>query len=294
MQAIDQPSYLGIDKIGNLVIKTIGGLDAEQMVTAKLSLLAAYAQVQANIAQPKKDKQGAQFRNGQSYKYADLNSVIAAIQEASKDIDIAYIQQPVMDGGKSGVINYLLNSKGAIMNFGAYLLDVGGARPQDAGGALTYARRYSISAIFGIASEEDTDAQEFQSKPSYVSPNQLAGLTIMYNGKRTDLSTVYAKALAGDTLAKQVIMDKGNSVNTKVAIKSINSIYEFNKKIAELENQEKERIRKEDEKAKAKKQESIDKQAAKIIDPPYTESFKKLSNETTKSDPFDEAMKKVR
>ena len=274
MQAIEAPKTSGIDKIGHFVVYTIGGLDAQQIVEAKLALMKDFSEVQANIKQPKKDKQGAQFRNGQSYKYADLNSVISEIQEASQGHDIAYIQQPVMDGGKAGVDNYLLNSKGAIMDFGTYLLDVGGARPQDAGGAMTYARRYSISAIFGIASEEDTDAQEFQAKPSFVSPNQLAGLTIMYNGKRTDLATVYAKALAGDTLAKQVIKGKGNSVNTKVAIKSINSIYEFNKKIADLENREKAEIQKEDQKAEAKKQEKID-------------------HDTAKTDPFDVAMQKA-
>lgn len=274
MQAIEAPKTSGIDKIGHFAVYTIGGLDAQQIVEAKLALMKDFSEVQANIKQPKKDKQGAQFKNGQSYKYADLNSVISEIQEASKGHDIAYIQQPVMDGGQAGVDNYLLNSKGAIMDFGAYLLDVGGARPQDAGGAMTYARRYSISAIFGIASEEDTDAQEFQAKPSFVSPNQLAGLTIMYNGKRTDLATVYAKALAGDTLAKQVIKDKGNSVNTKVAIKSINSIYEFNKKIADLEKREKAEIQKEDQKTKAKKQEKIDHDTAKI-------------------DPFDVAMQKA-
>lgn len=274
MQAIEAPKTNGIDKIGRFTVYTIGGLDAQQIIEAKLALMKDFSEVQANIKQPKKDKQGAQFRNGQSYKYADLNSVISEIQEASKGHDIAYIQQPVMDGGKAGVDNYLLNSKGAIMDFGTYLLDVGGARPQDAGGAMTYARRYSISAIFGIASEEDTDAQEFQAKPSFTSPGQLAGLTIMYNGKRTDLTTVYAKALAGDTLAKQVIKDKGNSVNTKVAIKSINSIYEFNKKITDLEKQEKAAIQKEDQKAKAKKQEKIDHDTAKI-------------------DPFDVAMQKA-
>lgn len=274
MQAIEAPKTNGIDKIGRFTVYTIGGLDAQQIIEAKLALMKDFSEVQANINQPKKDKQGAQFRNGQSYKYADLNSVISEIQEASKEHDIAYIQQPVMDGGKAGVDNYLLNSKGAIMDFGAYLLDVGGARPQDAGGAMTYARRYSISAIFGIASEEDTDAQEFQAKPSFTSPGQLAGLTIVYNGKRTDLTTVYAKALAGDTLAKQVIKDKGNSVNTKVAIKSINSIYEFNKKITDLEKQEKAAIQKEDQKAKAKKQEKIDHDTAKI-------------------DPFDVAMQKA-
>lgn len=288
MELLEHEQQVGTDNLGAFILHTIGGLNAKQILEAKLSLLSAYTRVQANILQPKKDKQGAKFKNGQSYKYADLNSVISAIQEASKGIDIAYIQQPIMNGGKSGVRNYILNSKGAIIDFGAYLLDVGGSRPTDVGGALTYSRRYSISSLFGIASEEDTDVQEYQAKPEFVSPNQLAGLTIMYDGKRTDLSTVYAKALAGDALAKQVIKDKGNSVNTKVAIKSINSIYEFNKKLADMEEQEKEKIQQED-------QEEINQAAANIIDPPYAET-KEFKEQVAKpkKDPFDEAMKKVK
>ena len=94
MQAIEAPKTSGIDKIGNFAVYTIGGLDAQQIVEAKLALMKDFSEVQANIKQPKKDKQGAQFRNGQSYKYADLNSVISEIQEASKGHDIAYIQQP--------------------------------------------------------------------------------------------------------------------------------------------------------------------------------------------------------
>ena len=295
MELLEHKAQIGTDCVGGFVIHTIGGLDAKQILEAKLSLLTAYTKVQANILQPKKDKQGAVFKNGHSYKYADLNSVIAAIQEASKGIDTAYIQQPVMDGGKSGVHNYILNSKGAIMDFGAYLLDVSSPRPMDAGGALTYSRRYSISSLFGIASEEDTDAQEYQYKPEFISPNQIAGLTIMYDGKRTDLSTVYAKALAGDTLAKQVIKDKGNSVNTKIAIRSINSVYEFNKKLVDLEKQEKKKIQEEDQKAENEKQDQINNAAANIIDPPYTETaeFKKKLDKEPKKDPFDEAMKKV-
>ena len=173
------------------------------------------------------------------------------------------------------------------MDFGTFLLPISSPRPQESGSALTYARRYSISSIFGIASE-DTDAQEFQYKPDYLAPGQIAGLTIMYDGKRTDLTTVYAKALAGDELAKQVIKDKGNSVNTKVAIKSINSLYEFNKKLADMEEQEREKNQQED-------QEKINKASADITDPPYTETeeFKKQVDKEPKTDPFDAAMKKA-
>ena len=147
------------DWIGQICFKSISGLKPEDALKAKLALMSSFVNVQRKLQQPSKDKQGY------GYKYADLNGVIKAIQEASEDEDIAYIQQPITVGGQTGIHNYLLNSQGAIFDFGSYLLDIGSPNPQEYGKALTYARRYSISAIYGIASEDDTDAKEFKSKP---------------------------------------------------------------------------------------------------------------------------------
>lgn len=173
MQLLESPA----DWIGQICFKAISGLKPEDALKAKLALMSAFVNVQRKLQQPSKDKQGY------GYKYADLNGVIKAIQEASSDEDIAYIQQPVTDGGKTGIHNYLLNSKGAIFDFGSYMLDIGSPNPQEYGKALTYARRYSISAIYGIASEDDTDAKEFNSKPDYMTPKELKGMTINYDGK---------------------------------------------------------------------------------------------------------------
>ncbi|MCZ4016659.1 ERF family protein [Lactobacillus crispatus] len=144
----------------------------------------------------------------------------------------------------------MLNSKGAIFDFGSYMLDIGSPNPQEYGKALTYARRYSISAIYGIASEDDTDAKEFNSKPDYMTPKELKGMTINYDGKRKDLTEVFAMAMAGDELAKQVIKDKGNSVNAKIAIKSISAIYEFSKGLLKDRDKEKSKQDAEDQKIK--------------------------------------------
>lgn len=258
-QLIEGPA----DLIGQAYFKAISGLSPEAAVKAKLALLSSFVNVQAKLEQPSKDK------DGYGYKYADLNGVIKQIQKASEGEDIAFLQQPVTVGGDTGVHNYLFNSKGAIFDFGTYLLPIGAPNPQKYGTALTYARRYSISAIYGIASEDDTDAQEFNSKPDYMTPNELKGVTINYDGKQTDLVEVFAKAMAGDELAKQVIKEKDNSVNTKIAIKSISDIYNLSKKL--MDEREKEKAKQDAEKQKIKelvdgKKESNEKDA-KFDDP---------------------------
>ena len=247
--------------IGQIYFRSIPGLKPEEALKAQLALLSAFVNVQKKIQQPSKDKQGY------GYKYADLNGVINAIQTASDGEDIAYIQQPVTDGGKTGIHNYLINSQGAIFDFGTYLLDIGSPNPQEYGKALTYARRYSISATYGIASEDDTDAKEFKAKPDYMTPKELKGMTITYDGKRKDLTEVFAMAMAGDELAKQVIKDEDNSVNAKIAIKSISAIYKFSQGL--MKDRDKEQA----------KQDAEDQKIREIVD------GKKDS--TKKKDPFE-------
>ena len=268
------------DWIGQIHFTGLPLLSSEELKEAQKSLMKAYVDTQHILDQPGKN------HDGYGYKYADLNDVISSIQAATEDLDIAYIQQPVTHGGQTGIHNYLINSQGAIFDFGSYLIDLGKPSPQEHGKCLTYVRRYSISSIFGIASEDDTDAKEFEGKEDFLSPSELSGIKVVYQQKKRDLVEVIAMAMAGDELAKQIIADKDNPVKTKLAIKSITKMYKFSEDLIDKKSTAKEKL------VTAEKKE----QAAKVIDPPYTESseFKKLSNEATKSDPFDEAMKKVR
>lgn len=207
------------DIFGGWVYRTIGGMPLEKQVEAKLALLDSIVKFQQKLDQPSKS------RDGYGYKYADLADVIRAIKSASNGLDIAYIQQPVSKGNQVGVHNYLVNSKGAIADWGSYMIEVNNSKAQSNGSALTYARRYSISCIFGIASENDDDAQKLNSKPTFVTPEELQGLTVNYKGKATQIVDVYAKALQGDELAKQILRAKDAKPATKDAVKSLDQIY---------------------------------------------------------------------
>lgn len=278
MQKLNAP----VNWIGQICFSGLPLLSSEELKEAQKSLMKAYVDAQHILDQPSKN------HDGYGYKYADLNDVISSIQAATNDLDIAYIQQPITQGGQTGIHNYLINSQGAIFDFGSYLIDLGKPSPQEHGKCLTYVRRYSISSIFGIASEDDTDAKEFEGKEDFLPPNELQGIKVAYGNKKRDLVEVTAMAMAGDELAKQVISDKGNPAKTKIAIKSITKMYKFAENLIDKKDKAK-------NKSQAEEQEKINQAAAKIIDSPYTETseFKKQVDKESKKDPFDEAMKKV-
>lgn len=244
--------------IGLMNIQTIVGMDAKQSLDAKLSLLNSFVQVKQALEQPSKSK------DGYGYKYADLNAVLTAIQKAIGELDLAYIQQPVNETAKTGVENYIFNSKGAVIDFGSYLLDITKPQAQQYGSALTYCRRYSISSIFGIASEEDTDAKEL---PQYMSPTEIEKLTLSYKGKQVALSKLFSLGLAGDLAAKGKLLDRDNNNVTKLAVKSMTDMWDFASEISAMKSEANEKVKTKKDKEKKEKQAAVNKVQQSQKDP---------------------------
>lgn len=260
MELLNEPKnpIASPQSVGLMNIQTIVGMDAKQSLDAKLSLLNSFVQVKQALEQPSKSK------DGYGYKYADLNAVLTAIQKAIGELDLAYIQQPVNEIAKTGVENYIFNSKGAVIDFGSYLLDITKPQAQQYGSALTYCRRYSISSIFGIASEEDTDAKEL---PQYMSPTEIEKLTLSYKGKQVALSKLFSLGLAGDLAAKGKLLDRDNNNVTKLAVKSMTDMWDFASEISAMKSEANEKVKTKKDKEKKEKQAAVNKVQQSQKDP---------------------------
>jgi hypothetical protein len=100
-------------------------------------------------------------------RYADLPAVREAVVPALTEHGLSVVQVPSIDeAGNFVLITRLLHASGEWLQ-SSYPLPMDPGRPQALGSALTYARRYSLSAITGIAADEDDDATgaEKQAKP---------------------------------------------------------------------------------------------------------------------------------
>jgi len=112
-----------------------------------------------------KDKLNPHFKN----KYASLDNILEAIKEPLKKANLTFIQQP-LEGGKLKTVLVEIESG----EFVESTMDILLAKndPQGQGSALTYARRYALSAILGISTDEDDDgnaATPQQTKPAQAS-----------------------------------------------------------------------------------------------------------------------------
>lgn len=99
-------------------------------------------------------------RDGYNYRYATLGNIIAKSREHLKKNGLAIMQFPIAGTKALGVITVLLHESGQFIR-ARFLMPIPGLSgtnvTQDGGAAITYARRYAMSAVLCIASDEDTD-----------------------------------------------------------------------------------------------------------------------------------------
>jgi hypothetical protein len=90
--------------------------------------------------------------------YATLNSVMDSCREALLNNGIWLTQYPVpSEPGHLGLVTKLVHAESGQWQSSHAVVPLPKNDPQGLGIAMTYIRRYSISAMLGIVTEEDTD-----------------------------------------------------------------------------------------------------------------------------------------
>ncbi|WP_053035414.1 ERF family protein [Staphylococcus haemolyticus] len=148
----------------------------------------ALANFHKELKQPMKDANNPFFKS----KYAPLENVVEAIDDVAPKFGLTYSQYPVTtDDGKVGISTVLLHESGEFIEYPPATTKPDKNTPQGVGSALTYMRRYSLSAVFGITSDQDDDGNE-------ASGNTKAKQTSNKNVQMASAQTI-------GTLKKEVI-----------------------------------------------------------------------------------------
>lgn len=119
------------------------------MTTGKLA--EALAKAQGEMRGAKKDSENPFFKSA----YADLASVWDACREALSKNELAVAQLTDILDGAMVLKTILMHTSGESLT-GILPIQVGEtATAQQIGSAITYARRYSLAAMVGVAPEDD-------------------------------------------------------------------------------------------------------------------------------------------
>ncbi|RQW65746.1 single-stranded DNA-binding protein [Listeria sp. SHR_NRA_18] len=154
------------------------------------------AEFQESVEQPAKTANNPFFKS----KYVPLENVISAIKNKAHALGLSYIQIPLAEENKVGIKTIISHSSGEFIEFDPFLLPVDKNTAQGAGSALTYARRYTLSAAFGIASDDDDDgnAASGVQKQKNNNPQPLAMATKEKIAKLHAMFKEYAELKGGD------------------------------------------------------------------------------------------------
>lgn len=128
------------------------------------------------VKQPYKDADNPYYKS----KFVPLENVIEAIDDVAPKNGLSFTQWALNDEkGRVGVATLLMHTSGEYIEYDPVFMNVEKNTPQGAGSLISYLKRYTLSAIFGITSDKDDDANQAsktQSKAKQQNNNAEVGM----------------------------------------------------------------------------------------------------------------------
>lgn len=115
----------------------------------------ALAKFQSEVSDPNRTKENAFLKS----KYVTLDSLLQAVRPVLANNGLSFLQVPFTGADAVSVTTMLLHESGEWLESDPFTLPLMKKDPQGVGSVVTYARRYSLSSILGVAWDEDDDAQ---------------------------------------------------------------------------------------------------------------------------------------
>tara|TARA_A100001391_G_scaffold3002_1_gene2573 strand:- start:498 stop:1187 length:690 start_codon:yes stop_codon:yes gene_type:complete len=159
---------------------------------AEKTLIEALAKAQAEMESPTKDKFNKQFvsrEQPQGSPYSSLGAIIAAVKPALNKHGIVFVQKSLAAEG-GAAIETVFYGHGEKIETGPVTIPATKITAHGYGGAMTYARRYSLAMACGVDADEDDDGNVATSSVGEnASPPKTKPKPIQHEGGVEDYST---------------------------------------------------------------------------------------------------------
>lgn len=199
-------------------------------------LMAALAKAQKRILPAPADSKGEvrSERAKYDFYYADLAGVREACREPLADNELGIVQTSHVEGVDVTVTTFLGHSSGQFIE-NDLTLKAESLHPQKIGACITYARRYELSSMIGVAAEKDEDAPsggqqprqgQHNSAPATSAPREIDPL------RKPDAAPSIA-APASSAKAEPGSLDEEEKA--RKAVQGLNSPEAFTKALVEIE-----------------------------------------------------------
>jgi hypothetical protein len=174
------------------------------------ALAAALAKAQSELANPEKSLiatiRSPFPREDRTFRYASLAGGLDIVRKSLGQHEIATIQTTAIDqdSGQIRLTTLLAHSSGEWISSDWPVCPISEtAVPHRMGAALTYARRYALFALVGIAGEDDLDAPDLLAKPSLATPVAVKPGGPVPNSRKHPAGSVHSPRQSKPVLARE-------------------------------------------------------------------------------------------
>ena len=199
------------------------------------ALASALAKAQAELINPEKSltatiRTGRPGEGERSFRYAPLSSGLDIVRKTLGQHEIATLQTTAIDQA-AGMVNLtttLAHASGEwIASDWPVCPITETANPQRMGAALTYARRYALFTLVGIAGEEDLNAPDLCDGPSSLSsspndrsskgmPGRTPGTRRVHGGRKGEIPVTLDPAQSA-ALREKLVTELGTITSADLA-----------------------------------------------------------------------------
>ena len=179
----------------------------------------AMAQFQSEVKNPANTANNPFFNS----KYAPLNDVLNLVRPILTKHGLSVLQSPSGDGEHIAVTTLIIHESGEWIESDPLTLRADKATAQGAGSAITYARRYALSAMLGISSEDDDDGNYASSTDMQNDKKTSHTNATEQKATKAQLNKIFAEAnrhnLSSDVM-KELIADRYKKSSSKELTKT--------------------------------------------------------------------------
>lgn len=148
-----------------------------------------------------------QTKDGRSfdytYKYADIADVLTGILPPLSKHGLSVIQPTFVENSVMVIRTRVMHSSGQWIESDYPVSSITGDH-QKMGGALTYARRYALCSLIGVAAEEDTDGQHVAEQPTVPNRKPIQQTQTSPRGQQSRNDDTQHRDEAGDAESAKI------------------------------------------------------------------------------------------
>src|SRR5262249_11193887 len=190
------------------------------------ALASALAKAQAKLINPEKSltatiRTGRPWEGERRFRYAPLSSGLDIVRKTLGQHEIATVQTTAIDhtAGMVNLTTTLAHASGEWIASDWPVCPIAEtANPHRMGAALTYARRYALFTLVGIAGEDDLDAPNLcagPNTPSLTAPERAALRPDDGNSPDQSRGTGYGRGRGSTKSGPRVILDPAQSAELR-------------------------------------------------------------------------------